>query len=38
MSRNDRQLRIREFAVDHVEIGAAYAAGLHLDEHFPGTG
>src|SRR5438093_5201655 len=36
--RNDRQLRVRQLAVDDMEIGAAYAAGLDLHEHFTGAG
>ena len=37
---NDRQLRIRQFAVDHVQVGAADAAGLdpHADLAAPGSG
>src|SRR5262245_53327986 len=32
MPRNDRQLRVRQFAVDDVQIGAADAAGRDLDQ------
>jgi hypothetical protein len=32
MARDDRQPRVRQFAVDHMQIGAADTAGLDLDE------
>ena len=31
---HDRQLGVRQIAVDHVEIGAAHPAGLDLDQDF----
>jgi hypothetical protein len=32
VARHDRQLRIRQFAVDHVQIGATNAAGRNLNQ------
>jgi hypothetical protein len=32
VARHDRQLRIRQFAVDQVQIGAANAAGRNLNQ------
>ena len=34
VARHDRQLRIGQFAVDHVQIGAANAARRDLDQDF----
>ena len=36
--RDERQLRVRELTVDHVEIGSADAAGPHAQQHLPGSG
>jgi hypothetical protein len=34
MARNDRQMRVRQFAVNHMQIGAANATRQHLYAHF----
>jgi hypothetical protein len=34
MARHDRKLRMRQFAVHHMQIGAAHAAGFYLDQQF----
>jgi len=36
MARNHRRFEHRQFAFDHVQIGAADAAGVDLDQHFAG--
>jgi hypothetical protein len=36
--RHERQLRPRELAVDDMQVGAADAAGGHLEKDLPGTG
>jgi DNA-binding MarR family transcriptional regulator len=35
---DQRELRIRQLAVDDVEVGAAHAAGTHPQEHLAGAG
>ena len=35
---HDRQGRVRQFAVDEVQVGAAHAAGFHLEQDLPGAG
>ena len=36
MAGDDRQLRVRQFAVDHMQVGAAHAAGRDLDQDLAG--
>lgn len=36
--RHDRQPQVRQFAVDHVQVGAADAAGFHAQAHFAVAG
>lgn len=38
VARNDRQRRRRQLAIDHVQVGAAHAAGQHLDAQLAGAG
>jgi len=38
MTWNDRHFRIGQFAVDDMQVGAADAAGEHLDADLPGAG
>jgi hypothetical protein len=33
---HDRQFRVRQFAIDNVQIGAADAARRHVHENFTG--
>ena len=35
---HDGQLGMRQFAIDHMQIGPAYAAGRHRDENFARSG
>ncbi len=35
---DDRELRLRQFAVDDVKIGSAHPAGLDAQQEFAGTG
>ena len=34
MARHERQLRLGEFAIDHMQVGAAHAARRNLDQDF----
>jgi hypothetical protein len=36
VSGHDRQAGVPEFAVDHMQVGAADGAGTHAQEHLPG--
>ncbi|MFM1815544.1 MAG: hypothetical protein RLZ98_2239 [Pseudomonadota bacterium] len=37
VSGNERKLRVRQIAVNHVEIGAAHRARGDVDKHLAGT-
>ena len=37
VAEHERQFRIRQFAVDDVEFGAAHAAGADADQHLIGA-
>ena len=37
MARNQRQLRVRQFAIDYVKVSAANSAGTHAHEQLPSS-
>ena len=38
VAQDERQRRVGELAVQHVQVGAAHGAGAHADEHLSGSG